>query len=207
MPDNSERLRVTVIGLSYSPLQNGAYAMLLSVEGKANAGIRIPVVIGEPEAQSIAIHLEKVDTRRPMTHQLFASFAQAFGIRLIDVCISSFKDGIFSSEMTFTDGEQQIVIDARTSDAIAIALRCRAPIYTTQEIVDLAGIRFATEESELSETSESSENSEISEPSEPSEPQENLADLEARLAQLIENEDYEEAAVLSARIKDLKSKK
>lgn len=128
------------MGLSYSPLRNGAFGLLLAVEG--DSPIRIPVVIGAPEAQSIAILLERVASPRPMTHDLFCSFAHAFGVRLREVFIYKFEDGIYSAEMTFSDGERTVVLDARTSDAVAVAMRTGAPIYTTQAIVDECGIEL-----------------------------------------------------------------
>lgn len=136
MSDNNERVKLTVLGISYNPLQSGAFGMLLAEEGGRH---RIPIVIGSAEAQSIAINLEGVVTPRPMTHDLFCSFAQAFGVKLIEVYIYKFEDGIFSSEMKFTDGVREVAIDSRTSDAVAIAIRCKAPIYTTREILEQAG--------------------------------------------------------------------
>lgn len=118
-----DRIKLKVLGLSYNQLQSGAFALLLAQE---DGPYRIPVVIGAAEAQSIAIRLESITPSRPLTHDLFMSFAQAFGVRLREVFIYKFEDGIFSSELTFDDGERQVVLDARTSDAIAIALRCRA---------------------------------------------------------------------------------
>ena len=126
------------MGLSYSPVQNGAFALLLSVEG--DSPVRIPVVIGAPEAQSIAINIEGVRSPRPMTHDLFCSFAHAFGLTLEEVFIYKFEDGIYSAEMTFTDGDRTVVLDSRTSDAVAVAMRTGAPIFTTPAIVDECGI-------------------------------------------------------------------
>lgn len=131
-----KRIRLYVLGLSFSQLQSGAYALVLAEE---NGPRRIPVVIGAAEAQSIAICLEGIRTPRPLTHDLFVSFAHAFGVSLTEVYIYRFEDGIFSSELTFSDGERTIRIDARTSDAISIAMRTRAPIYTTEDIVQRTG--------------------------------------------------------------------
>ena len=131
-----DRIKLKVLGLSYNQLQSGAFALLLAQE---DGPYRIPVVIGAAEAQSIAIRLESITPSRPLTHDLFMSFAQAFGVRLREVFIYKFEDGIFSSELTFDDGERQVVLDARTSDAIAIALRCRAPIWTTRAILEETG--------------------------------------------------------------------
>lgn len=132
MSDN-QRIRLKVLGISYSQIQSGAYALILA---QVDGPYRIPVVIGASEAQSIAIRLESIIPPRPMTHDLFVSFAHAFGVKLKEVFIYKFEDGIFSSELTFTDGERTIVLDSRTSDAIGIALRTKSPIYTTKEILD-----------------------------------------------------------------------
>lgn len=185
-----DKVRLRVYGLSYSQIQSGAYALILA---EVDGPYRIPVVIGASEAQSIAIRLENIVPPRPMTHDLFESFIQAFGIRLLSVFIYKFEDGIFSSEMTFTDGERQIVLDSRTSDAIAIALRTKAPIYTTREIVLETGFLMPRQDG-----SEGDAPADGSDPeTEPAEPRlENYAveELEATLAKLIEREEYEEAA-------------
>lgn len=126
-----------VMGLSYSQLQGGAYALLLAEDDGPR---RIPVIIGAAEAQSIGVILEGLNPSRPLTHDLFVSFAHAFGVKLKKVYIYRFEDGIFSSELTFADGEgRSVVLDARTSDAIALALRTRTPIYTSQDIIERAG--------------------------------------------------------------------
>lgn len=138
------RIRIQMMGLSYNPLQNGAFALLLSAEGTNK---RIPVIIGAPEAQAIAIALENITPPRPMTHDLFVSFAGAFGVELKEVFIYNFEDGIFSSEMTFSDGERTITLDSRTSDAIAVAIRTGAPIFTTPAILDETGIEITETES------------------------------------------------------------
>ena len=125
------RIKLKVLGLTYSQVQKGAYALVLAEE---NGPRRIPVVIGVSEAQSIAISLEGIVPPRPITHDLFVSFSHGFGIRLKEVCIYKFENGVFSSEMLFDDGTREIRIDARTSDAIAIALRTRSDIYVMQNI-------------------------------------------------------------------------
>lgn len=141
-----QRIKLRVMGISYSPLQNGAFALLLAVEGRSTT--HIPIVVGAPEAQSIAMFIENIKPPRPMTHELFGSFAHAFGIRLKSVLIYKFEDGIYSSEMTFDDGEREVRLDSRTSDAIAVALRAKAPIYTTPAIIEECGIEISREDIE-----------------------------------------------------------
>lgn len=194
-----DRIRLKVLGLSYNQLQSGAFALLLA---EADGPYRIPIVIGAAEAQSIAIRMEGITPPRPLTHDLFVSFAQAFGVRLKEVFIYKFEDGIFSSELTFTDGERQIVLDARTSDAVSIAMRTGAPILTTRAIVEETGFVFDETPGQPAEGGSD----------EPEAPEEDpyqgpklenyaLEELEKMLAKLIDDENYEEAARISAIIK------
>ena len=106
-----KRVKLRVQGITNSQVQSGAYALILAEE----KGIRrIPIIVGMPEAQSIAIALEGLKPPRPLTHDLFATFAQAFGIRLTEVYIYRFEEGIFYSELLFTDGDRSIKVDSRT---------------------------------------------------------------------------------------------
>ena len=132
-----KKIRLRVQGLTNSQIHSGAYALILAEEGGAH---RIPIIVGTAEAQSIAIALERITPPRPLTHDLFASFSQAFGIRLREVFIYKFEDGIFYSELLFDNGLNLIRLDSRTSDAIAIALRVKCDIYTTLEIVKECGV-------------------------------------------------------------------
>ncbi len=191
MTDNDGRIRLKVMGLSYSQIQTGAYAMILAQVG---GPFRIPVVIGAAEAQSIALKMESITPPRPMTHDIFVSFAHAFGVKLLEVFIYKFEDGIFSSEMTFSDGERTVTIDSRTSDAIAIAMRTGAPIFTTPEILEETGF-----EMEVKEEGEAADDGTDDVPAEETarEPKlENYAveELQRTLDKLIEREEYEEAA-------------
>lgn len=187
-----DRIKLRIMGLSYSQLQSGAYALILA---QTDGPYRIPVVIGAPEAQSIAIKMEGITPPRPMTHDLFTSFAHAFGVMLKEVFIYKFEDGIFCSELTFTDGERTIVLDSRTSDAIAIAIRTKSPIYTTRAILDETGF--------LMEGEDGTPEPEQEEPQEPRIENYAVEELQRTLDRLIEQENYEEAA----RIKQLIDKK
>lgn len=131
------RIKLRVQGLTNSQIQSGAYALILAEE---NGPRRIPIIVGTSEAQSIAIALERIVPPRPLTHDLFMTFSQAFGIVLKDVFIYKFEDGVFYSELLFDDGERQVKLDSRTSDAIAIALRIKCNIYTTEAIVQECGV-------------------------------------------------------------------
>ena len=131
------KIKLRVQGLTNSQIQSGAYALILAEE---NGARRIPIIVGTSEAQSIAIALEHITPPRPLTHDLFVTFAQAFGIQLREVFIYKFEDGVFYSELLFDDGITQVRLDSRTSDAIAIALRVKCDIYTTDQIVAECGV-------------------------------------------------------------------
>jgi hypothetical protein len=197
--DNSNadgRIRLRVLGISYSQIQTGAYALILA---QTDGPYRIPVVVGAAEAQSIAIKMEGIIPPRPMTHDLFASLSQAFGIVLKDVFIHKFEDGIFSSELTFEDKHGvEVKIDARTSDAIAIAMRTQAPIFTTSEILEETGFIMEIKEAEPSDIPSDDEIEESFK--EPQLENYSIEELERLLAQHIENEEYEEAAKIKALI-------
>ncbi|MDE6086408.1 MAG: bifunctional nuclease family protein [Muribaculaceae bacterium] len=183
---SDDKIKLRLMGLSYSQLQSGAYALILA---QVDGPVRIPVVIGASEAQSIAIKLEGITPPRPLTHDLFASFVQAFGIKLKELFIYKFEDGIFSSELTFSDGTRTVQLDSRTSDAIAIALRTGTPIYTTRSILEETGFVLENDPTVVADSNTTSEESDM-------EPRiENLAieELEKMLDRLIDNEEYEEA--------------
>lgn len=203
---NKDRIRLKVLGISYSQIQSGAYALILAQIG---GPYRIPVVIGAAEAQSIALRMESITPPRPMTHDLFVSFAHAFGIKLREVFIYRFEDGIFSSELTFSDDERTIVIDSRTSDAIAIAMRTGAPIFTTPEILEETG--FLLEESSQEDEDEAAaadapvfveEEDDIADgEAAPKIENYTVEELQKLLGRLIEQENYEEAARVNEIIK------
>ena len=190
------RIKLKVLGISYSQIQAGAYALILA---QVNGPFRIPVVIGAAEAQSIALKMEGITPAHPMTHDLFVSFAHAFGVKLEEVFIYKFEDGIFSSELTFTDGERTVTIDSRTSDAIAIAMRTNAPIYTTRQILDETGFEMEVQDeteshADLSETAEDISADESGNNKAPKLENYAIEELEKTLNRLIEREEYEEAA-------------
>ncbi len=131
------KIKLNVLGISYSQTQSGAYALVLAEEKGER---RIPIIIGGFEAQAIAIQLEGLKPPRPLTHDLFLSFATAFGITIVEVNIYKLEEGVFYSKLICEDGEKQITVDARTSDAIALALRFNCSVYTSEEILSKAGI-------------------------------------------------------------------
>jgi uncharacterized protein len=131
------KVRLNVLGISYSQTQTGAYALVLAEE---NGNRRIPIIVGGFEAQAIAIQLEGLKPARPLTHDLFYNFASIYAINLLEINIHKLEEGVFYSQLTCFNGEKKIEIDSRTSDAIALALRFKCPIYTTEEILTKAGI-------------------------------------------------------------------
>ena len=137
MGNNMKKIKLDIVGLSYSQTQSGAYALVL---GEVNGRRRLPIIIGSFEAQAIAIEIEKMTPSRPLTHDLFKSFAQAYHISIQEIIIYNLIDGIFYSKLICSDGKKTIEIDARTSDAIAVAVRFDCPIYTYEFILSSAGI-------------------------------------------------------------------
>ncbi|MGE6219108.1 bifunctional nuclease family protein [Nubsella zeaxanthinifaciens] len=132
-----KKVKLDIVGLSYSQTQSGAYALVL---GEVNGRRRLPIIIGAFEAQAIAIEIEKMSPTRPLTHDLFKSFAQAYQVEITEVLIYNLVDGVFFAKLMCSKDGEQIEIDARTSDAIAIAVRFNAVIYTYEFILASAGI-------------------------------------------------------------------
>jgi bifunctional DNase/RNase len=132
-----KRVKLKVLGISYSQTQSGAYALVL-IEEKGER--RIPIIIGGFEAQAIVIKLENLDPPRPLTHDLFKSFADEFKITVSEVFIFKLEEGVFYSKLLCSNGLMEYSIDSRTSDAVALALRFGCPIYITEDILEKAGI-------------------------------------------------------------------
>ena len=186
-------IELLINGISYSQTQNGAYALILSeIEGKR----KLPIVIGTNEAQSIAIAIEKeIKPPRPLTHDLFKNFCERFDIKIKQVIIHKLVDGVFySSVICERDGIEEI-IDSRSSDAIALAIRFEAPIYTYETILEKAGVVIQVEKDfdeksllkELfSEDDTSTESPDLQDKS--------TKELEELLKIAIQNENYESAA-------------
>ena len=187
-----EKVKLEIVGLSYSQTQSGAYALVLAESGGKRS---LPIIIGGFEAQAIAIELEKMTPTRPLTHDLFKSFAQSFQIEISEVVIYNLVEGVFFAKLVcFKDGKLS-EIDARTSDAIAIGVRFKCPIYTFESILSSAGI-LLDENAELSlDTISSPEETALIQTSISTL---NINELEDQLEDAIENEDYE----LASRLRD-----
>ncbi|MCL7989283.1 bifunctional nuclease family protein [Sphingobacterium sp. lm-10] len=133
-----KKIQLDIVGLSYSQTQSGAYALVL---GEVGGNRRLPIIIGGFEAQAIAVEIEKMTPSRPLTHDLFKTFAETFSLSVSEVLIYNLVDGIFYAKLQCRDSEQVITeIDARTSDAVALAVRFKCPIYTYDFIMSSAGI-------------------------------------------------------------------
>ena len=132
-----KKVKLKTIGISYSQTQSGAYALIMAEE---NGNRRLPIIIGGFEAQAIVVKLENLTPPRPLTHDLLLLFAREFGISVLEVMIYKLEDGVFYSHLVCNNGEKEILIEGRTSDAVALALRFGCPIYITEEILDKAGI-------------------------------------------------------------------
>ena len=188
-----QKIRLNILGLSVSQTQSGAYALVLSEESGER---RIPIIIGPVEAQAIAIQLEGLKPPRPLTHDLIKNMAQAFNIALLEVTIYKLEEGIFYSELLCEMDGKEIKIDSRTSDAVALALRFRCPIYTTEEILRKAGIVLENEDKDSPVRSFADEEETFHEPEVSSYSQYSLNELNEMLNEAVRNEDYEKASVI-----------
>lgn len=185
------KIRLKILGLSSSQNQSGSFALVL---GEYSGNRRLPIIIGMFEAQAIAIEIEKIIPNRPMTHDLFRSFANEFHFSVSEIIISDLKEGVFYAKIVCSDGSDTVEIDARPSDAIAIGLRFGVPIFTFESIMSEAGIVLSEEEEEDEEAFMQEEIETTSESS-----QERLKDfsldrLHELLNEALEKEDYEQAA-------------
>ncbi|MBE0422334.1 MAG: bifunctional nuclease family protein [Lutibacter sp.] len=190
-------VRLNIKGISYSQTQSGAYALVLSeVDGTRT----LPIVIGAFEAQSIAIALEKeIKPPRPLTHDLFKTFADRFHIAIKQVIIHKLVDGVFYSSLICERDKIEEIIDTRTSDAIALATRFNAPIYTYENILDKAGIYLKAKDELSGEKETLSIEKLIEEPEKASSySKDTLEELNEKLNKAVQNEDYE----LAAKIRD-----
>lgn len=188
---NMQKIRLNILGLSVSQTQSGAYALVLAEE---NGERRIPIIIGPVEAQAIAIQLEGLKPPRPLTHDLIKNIALAFDISLLEVTIYKLEEGIFYSELLCEMGGKEIKVDSRTSDAVALALRFRCPIYTSEEILKKAGI-VLEQEDEVSPV-RSIFDEDYDEPVPSSYAHYSTNELLELLDEAIQNEDYEKASLI-----------
>lgn len=183
-----ERIRLEIIGMSYSQSQSGAYALILGEHGGVR---RLPIIIGGFEAQAIAVELEKMKPSRPLTHDLFKNFAEHYNVFIKEVVIDKFMEGVFYAKLICLQGENESEIDARTSDAVALAIRFRCPIYTHENIMSEAGIVMDDKAEEMQ-----NENNETTDTDSGTEEftTNTMEELEEMLQKAISNEEYEKAS-------------
>ncbi len=189
------------MGISYSQTQSGAYALILIEESGER---RIPIIIGGFEAQAIVIKLENLDPPRPLTHDLFKQFADEFGISVLEVIIYKLEEGVFFSKLVCNNGEKEISLDSRTSDAVALALRFDCPIYISEVILEKAGITISTSESEESQVDDVEKIFETTNNKYDSYSDEELYKM---IDESVKTEDYERAAAIRDEIDKRKKRK
>lgn len=179
------KIRLDVIGVTYMQSQSGAYVLYLQ-EAEGDRGL--PITIGGLEAQAIAVILGQVRPARPLTHDLFKNFADFFEITIKEVFINKFQDGIFYANLVCVNRDKEVIIDSRTSDAVAMAVRFNCPVYTTEEIMSRAGIIKSQEnvkrQTRKKETEEKSDDMQAF----------NDEELESMLQESIDNEEFEKAS-------------
>ena len=190
------KIQLDIKGMSYSQSQTNAYALIL---GEMEGNRRLPIIIGAFEAHAIAIELEKIKPARPLTHDLFKSFASSFGITMREVVINKFQKGVFHAELICFDGVRELSIDSRTSDAIALAIRFNCSIYTYEDILSEAGVIVDDENQETAEAAEKETEKKGGDLR-----QYNLSELKAMLQQAVEKEEYEKASKIRDEIKTRK---
>lgn len=184
-----DKIRIEILGLSSSQSQtSGSFALVLGeVEGER----RLPIIIGMFEAQAIALEIEKITPNRPMTHDLFKSFAEGFGFEIEHIIISDLKEGVFFAKIVCSDGIKTVDIDARPSDAIAIGIRFNVPFYTYEKVLSEAGIILTDEE----EIDDDFEDEVLADKPKGDRLQDySLDKLQQMLDEALGNEDYERAA-------------
>jgi uncharacterized protein len=187
----SSRIELEIVALSHSVTQSHSYAVVL---GEVNGVRRIPIVIGGFEAQAIAVALDKMTPSRPLTHDLLKNSLEAFGVTLEEVIIYKLQEGIFYSKLICSSSDGRVEIDSRTSDALALAVRFNSPIFTSENILTDAGIL-------LDESPDASilEDEQVASPkSENALSKYSLEELEEKLIEVLDHEDY----IMAAKIRD-----
>jgi len=192
-----KKIRLDIIGMSYSQSQSGAYALIL---GEVNGKRRLPIIIGGFEAQAIAIELEKMKPSRPLTHDLFKNFADNYQVTVKEVVIDKFQDGIFYAKLYCENDNIISEIDSRTSDAVALAIRFKCPIFTNEEILSKAGILIDDKPEKTKTSSKAKTKTDISFE------KFSLKELDDQLKKSIEKEEYEKASLIRDEINKRKNK-
>ena len=201
--DLMQKIVLDIIGLSYSQTQSGAYALVL---GEQEGKRRLPIIIGGFEAQAIAIALENMTPSRPLTHDLFKSFSDSFNVELKEVIIYNLLEGIFYSKLICQMGKEEVEIDARTSDAIALAVRFKCPVYTYENILSKAGVILDDESEKPAGKSGKKKSSKKKKSDEEVIADSSVDELKELLNSAIEKENYELASRIRDELKNRKGK-
>lgn len=193
-----DKIRLEIVGMSYSQSQSGAYALIL---GEVKGNRRLPIIIGGFEAQAIAVELEKMKPTRPLTHDLFKSFADTYLVQIKEVIIDQFKQGVFHAKLVCVQNKVETLIDSRTSDAVALAIRFKCPIFTYEKILSEAGMLMDENANSPTDLIDSEEAT-----SAPAFEEHSLSELEEMLEKAVEQEDYEKASMIRDEIRKRKKK-
>lgn len=193
-----KRYKLELVGITYNQIESGVYALILR---QANGTCRIPIIIGAPEAQSIECKLQEVVTPRPLTHDLMANMLMTFGITLLEVEIRKLPNGVFAATMLLSDGKHRFELDSRSSDAIALAIRVDAPIYTSETVLLEAGFDPDKEDASSPRHQPDSDRNDKKQ----SLSALSMAMLNDALQRAVDSEDYEEAARIKSEIDTRKS--
>lgn len=196
------KVKLNILGLSFSQTQENAYVLILIEDGGDK---RIPIIIGAAEAQAIAIQLENLKAPRPLTHDLFQDFAVNFDISLEEVVVYKLEEGVFYSKIIARKGEEVKEIDARTSDAVALAVRFECPIFTTPEVVEKAGIVLDIEQADQSTDIPAEKETDSDTANHVGYAKVETDELDKLLEEAISNEDYEKASEIRDEINRRKS--
>jgi bifunctional DNase/RNase len=195
-----DKIQLEIIGMSYSQSQSGAYALIL---GETHGKRRLPIIIGGFEAQAIAVELEKMKPSRPLTHDLFKNFADHYNIVIREVIIDKFLEGVFFAKLVCISPDGESEIDARTSDAVALAIRFNSPIFTYESILSQAGIIMEEKTTEASDESPGH----VDEIMESEYADFTMDELEDSLKKAVDSEEYEKASRIRDEIKSRKKGK
>lgn len=190
-----QRYRLELIGITYNQIESGVYALILQQVGTSR---RIPIIIGFPEAQAIECKLQEIRTPRPLTHDIMISALKDFGIELQYVMIKRLPNGVFAADVHFSDGINEKIVDARSSDAVALAIRANAPIYTSEEVIREAG--FDPAEKKGKQKPKEVVTPELNSQSTSGLEKMSLEQLNSAMEKAAAAEDYEEAARIKTEI-------
>lgn len=184
-----KKIKLQLLGVTGNQVESGLYAVVLAEEGGSR---RLPIIIGASEAQSIQCRLQEIHTPRPLTHDLLVNIMRAFGLSLLEVDLRRLPSGIFAADLILFDGEREITMDSRSSDAIALAVRTGSPIFTTESVMKQVAFDTSEKNNAQHRQDPSATDSEYLK-----------TQLRHDMEKAIEREDYEEAARLKKKLSDL----